>query len=40
MHHSIRQQLRLDEEQLRQAIKCTLDRDAYIALLQAKGILG
>ena len=40
MHHSIRQQMRLNEEQLRQAIKCTLDRDAYIALLRAKGILG
>ena len=40
MHHSIRQQLRLNDQQLREAIKCTLDRDAYLALLREKGILG
>ena len=40
MHHSIRQQLRLNDDQLRDAIKCTLDRDSYIEILREKGILG
>ena len=40
MHHSIRQQLWLNENQLREAIKCTLDRDSYIGILREKGIVG
>ena len=39
MHHSIRQQLQLNDDQLRDAIKCTLDRDSYIDILREKGIL-
>jgi hypothetical protein len=37
--HSIRQQLKLDEDQLRRAIDCSLDRDGYLAILRAKGLL-
>ena len=40
MHHSIRQQMRLSDDQLRKAIKCTLDRDSYIEVLREKGLLG
>ena len=40
MHHSIRQQMRLSDDQLREAIKCTLGRDSYIAILREKGLLG
>jgi hypothetical protein len=40
MHHSIRQQMRLSDDQLRKAIKCTLDRDSYIEILREKGLLG
>ena len=40
MSHSIRQQLRLTDDQLREAITCTMDRNAYIALLREKGLLG
>ena len=39
-HHSIRQQMRLNDDQLREAVKCTLDRDAYVAILREKGVLG
>lgn len=39
MQHSIRQQLKLNEDQLRDAIRCTLDRDAYIEILRSKGLL-
>lgn len=39
MQHSIRQQLKLSEEQLRQAIDCTLTREGYIELLRGKGLL-
>jgi hypothetical protein len=35
----IRQQLFLTSPQLRAAIKCTLDRDGYLAVLRAKGKL-
>ena len=38
MHHSIRQQMRLNDNQLREAIKCTLDRDSYIEILREKGV--
>lgn len=37
--HSIRQQLRLNEEELRKAIDCSLGRNEYIALLKRKGVL-
>lgn len=37
--HSIRQQLKLNEEQLRQTIACTLDRNQYIEILREKGLL-
>ncbi len=39
MQHSIRQQMRLNDNQLREAVRCTLDRDSYVALLRDKGIL-
>lgn len=39
MHHSIRQQLRLSEDELREAIACTLGREGYVALLRAKGVI-
>ena len=39
-HHSIRQQMFLTNDQLREAIKCTFGRDSYIELLHEKGILG
>lgn len=39
MQHSIRQQLKLNEEQLKEAISCRLTRDAYIDILRAKGLL-
>jgi hypothetical protein len=39
MQHSIRQQLKLSEEQLRQAIDCKLNRNDYIQILRLKGLL-
>ena len=39
-HHSIRQQMRLNDDQLREAVKCTLGRDSYVAILREKGVLG
>ncbi len=39
MQHSIRQQLRLNDDQLREAVSCTLDRDSYITLLRGKGLI-
>jgi hypothetical protein len=39
MQHSIRQQLRLNEEQFRKAIGCTLTRQDYIDILRQKGKL-
>ena len=39
MQHSIRQQLKLNEEQLRQAMGCHLTRDNYIEILRAKGLI-
>ncbi|OGO30067.1 MAG: hypothetical protein A2Z29_06560 [Chloroflexi bacterium RBG_16_56_11] len=39
MQHSIRQQLKLNEEQLKKAIDCTLTRQAYIEILRDKGLL-
>lgn len=39
MQHSIRQQLKLNEEQLRQAIDCALTREGYVELLRSKGLV-
>lgn len=39
MSHSIRQQLKLNTTQLREAISCKLNRDGYIEILRAKGLL-
>lgn len=39
MQHSIRQQLKLNEEQFKAAIGCTLTRQDYIDILRAKEIL-
>ena len=39
MQHSIIQQLKLSEEQLRQAIDCRLNRNDYIQILRLKGLL-
>jgi hypothetical protein len=39
MQHSIRQQLKLNEEQLREIINCTFGRAEYIEILRAKGLL-
>lgn len=39
MQHSIRQQLKLNEGELRKAIDCTLNRDDYIEILRNKGLL-
>ncbi len=38
-HHRIRQQLHLNEDQLRDAIACPLDRQGYLQILRNKGIL-
>ena len=39
MQHSIRQQLKLNEEQFKAATGCTLTRQDYIDILRAKGLL-
>ena len=39
MQHSIRQQMKLNEDQLRAAISCTLDRDGYVEILKSKGVI-
>lgn len=39
MQHSIRQQLKLNEDQLRQIINCTLGKEDYISILRSKGLL-
>lgn len=39
MQHSIRQQMKLNEEQLREAIRCTINRQDYIKILREKGLL-
>ena len=38
-YNQIRQQLRLNEAQLRDAIACPLDRDGYLEILRERGIL-
>ena len=37
--HGIRQQLKLNEDELRHAISCSLDRDQYVTILKQKGFL-
>lgn len=39
MQDSIRQQLKLNETQLKEAIDCRLSRDGYLEILRSKGIL-
>ena len=39
MQHSIRQQMKLSEKQLRDAIRCTINRQDYIKILREKGLL-
>jgi hypothetical protein len=39
MQHSIRQQMRLNERELREAIGCVITRDKYIEILRSKGLL-
>jgi hypothetical protein len=39
MEHAIRQQMKLSQVELREAIACSLTRDAYIALLVEKGVI-
>ena len=37
--HSIRQQLKLNENELRQVIGCQISRNGYVEILKAKGLL-
>jgi len=37
--HSIRQQLKLNEDEFRKAVKCCLSRDEYVEILKRKGYL-
>jgi len=37
--HSIRQQLKLKEDQFRQVIACEIGRDEYIEILKGKGLI-
>lgn len=39
MQHSIRQQLKLNEDQIREVIDCSLTREGYIEILRTKGML-
>ena len=39
MQHSIRQQLKLNEDQLSEAISCGLTREGYVDILRDKGLL-
>lgn len=39
MQHSIRQQLKLNEVEFRQAIGCTLTLEGYIEILRGKNLL-
>ncbi len=39
MQHSIRQQMKLSDDQLRDAIACTLGREGYLTLLREKGVI-
>ena len=37
--HNIRQQMKLSEDELRQALQCTLGQSDYVELLQRKGVI-
>jgi hypothetical protein len=37
--HRIRQQLKLNETEMAEAIDCTIDRDDYVTILRQKGLL-
>ena len=37
--HNIRQQMKLNEEELARALRCDIDRDGYVSLLRRKGVL-
>ena len=37
--HSIRQQLKLNEDEFRRAVSCHLTRDEYLRILKNKGLL-
>ena len=37
--HQIRQQMKLNEEELRQVLRCTLGQPEYVELLKRKGII-
>lgn len=39
MSHSIRQQMKMSETQMREAVACALGRDAYLDILRDKGVL-
>lgn len=39
MQHSIRQQMKLSETQLKDAISCTINRQDYVEILREKGLL-
>jgi hypothetical protein len=39
MQHSIRQQMKLNETQLKDAIQCTINRQDYIGILKKKGLI-
>jgi len=39
MQHSIRQQLKLNEQQLRGVLRCTLSREGYTDILRSKGLI-
>ena len=39
MQHSIRQQLKVNETQMRELIRCTLGRDDYLEILRNRGLL-
>ena len=37
--HTIRQQLKLTEDDLRDLVACPLDRDGYVAILRRRGLI-
>ncbi len=39
MHHSIRQQLRLNEQEFNHARRCTITKDEYIEILKRKRVI-
>jgi hypothetical protein len=39
MQHSIRQQLKLTEDEMRGAIDCSITREGYVEILTRKGLI-